>query len=186
MNRWSNFSALSPQYDERLAQIFHFNAEDLKANQAGELSPRQQEFLRKRVPSMRTSLFFGAFFFLLMSGGSYNAVRNGNINEALGPIGIGLFCLVLIILFTWISRRGVLGDIRHNRIKTSEGVMTVRRSQLSKQTSYYMRVGNQEFSITRFQHDQLKGHLERTPSDRGWRVYFPRTLFYYVLSIERL
>ncbi len=141
--------------------MFEFNADDLKFNQSGKLSPRQREWLKMVARGARSSSWTGAvviigFMFLGLCIIAALNLQNEDTRAALfaNPMNLLIFPVVVLIILGiivlsitlayWNAKRlenatllSVTGNIRFDESYSSE----------SNIRSYYVFVGKKRFTF---------------------------------------
>jgi len=172
--------------------MFEFNAEDLNANQRGQFSPRQKEWLKMVARGARSFSWKGAaiivgFMFLglciilalyLQNEDSRTALFSNPANILMFPaivvVILGIIVLSIALAY-WNAKRlenatllSVIGNIRFDRSYSSN----------SNTTSYYVFVGKKRFTFA----DDMSHALNES---HKYRFYYCKPGMYeFVMSFE--
>ncbi|PDW03001.1 hypothetical protein [Candidatus Viridilinea mediisalina] len=172
-----------PPPDEALAEVFQYTPKDLRANQRGSISERQQERMRARHADS-VGLTKGFFTFVAVIGvvGSGLAALNEGIPlwQMWLAVLIGLLCwsgLAWIILAY--SHRRMEQTIAAGEVAQISGTLHLKREG-HKPTLHYFCVGGRCFSIDANDHYKLE--RSRVGGQRATVYYTAR--WEWVLAVE--
>jgi hypothetical protein len=166
-----------------LMKAFDFNADDLSHNKAGKLSPRQAKRFKKA--SNRAWIF--AFIVMLgFGGGAYFTLSPflidglplaGNIVRLIG--GIILAGIALFFLYTIFEKDEPVIKSAQGKIQfvSRESDMTHDDGTVTSSTSYYVVIGDEQFTINSGQYQYFnQGHI--------YAIYKEVSVLSKILSIE--
>lgn len=166
-------------------KIFEFNNDDLRFNQRGQISRRQEEWLRRFEPRMRSFawmvvilllLLFLVLALFLMNEGGY-AVRYSNLanRNVLVVIGFGMIGILGMSIF--VARRNASG-LNEPQLLSVEGRIQIHVDDSGYQVS--VSIGKTFFNV---QEDISRVFLE----GERYRVYYCISGAYrFILSYEKL
>lgn len=179
-----------------LATIFNFTPDDLRANRAGTLTPRQEEllenFLSGRQKSiLRMFIVYLVGFSLLIFISLLAPVALGNRElDSLIAKDLPIFVLVIttlcgIITFDWILDRWLMRDVTNKKMRKAEGIASVKSRVIpggaEPYTDYYLFLGQ-----TRF-HFSYPGQAQAFEDGQHYRIYYVKNYpVPFILSVERL
>ena len=173
--------------------MFEFDAEDLKFNQRGQLSPRQKEWLKNVARGTRSFSWTGAvviiaFAFLGLCTMLAVALQNEDSRKALSdPRYLIIFPVVLVVIVGVIILSIALAYWNANRLENAAllsvtGNTRFDESYSSKSNirSYYVFVGKKRFT---FGDDMSRTFKEGAK----YKVYYCRPGMYeFVMSFEQM
>jgi hypothetical protein len=171
----------SPQ----LMQAFDFTPEELRVNQSGQLSPRQQTILDQI--DIQQTLDIGCVFIVFGGVGmliffacalffNLQAVLSSLINilPLIAVLVVGFLIMAVVYHF-----KGRQERINQPDVLALEGTITLKESDGGFNARQFLIISEHEFRITPQMYDTLKQYPEAT----RYRVYYSQ-VFNKILSIE--
>lgn len=166
-----------------LMQAFDFTADDLAHNKAGTLSPRQLERYQKtssksRVVAFLVTLAFGiGAYFTLLPFISQESALTDNLTRLIG--GIVLAGLSLFFLFTIFEKDKPVIKSAKGKVQfiSRESDMTHDDGTVTSSTSYYLVIGDEQFSVDSGQYQFFnQGHI--------YTIYREASMLSGIISVE--
>jgi len=174
--------------------MFEFNAEDLKANQRGQVSPRQKEWLKMVARGARSSSWTGAiviigftFLGLCMILALY--LQNEDSRAALfsNPMNLLMFPVIILVIVGIIVLSIALAYWNAQRLENAALLSVIGNTRFDENyssksniRSYYVYVGKQRFTFG--------DDMSRTFKEGGkYKVYYCKPGMYeFVMSFEKI
>ncbi|HSG45749.1 MAG TPA: hypothetical protein VLA72_21610 [Anaerolineales bacterium] len=166
-----------------LMQAFDFTSDDLAHNKSGNLSPRQLERYQKtssksRVVALFVTLAFGVgAYFTLLPFISQESALTENLTKLIGGIVLaGLSFFFLLTIFE--KDKPVIKSARGKvQFISRESDMTHDDGTVTSSTSYYVVIGDEQFSVDSSQYQFFnQGHI--------YTIYREASILSRIVSIE--
>jgi len=163
---------------------FDFTDEDLLANRAGKLSPRQheqvEEYLRLAKKRSQFALIAGTGSATVLFGVAF-LVQSNQFLQALPFLGIGVALYLLIFLSFMVVDFNKLRRLNAREVQSVAGIAhrTTKKLRHGRWTAYYVTVEKIRFQI---HHDQYDA-FQNGGRVRVFFIHYPPT--HWVLSVEQ-
>ncbi len=136
------------KYEDLLMSAFHFEEQDLEANQAGKFTDWQRN--RLRGDSRRSSALLALFAFGgLFLAGLMTLIWSSAPNEAMSRLVVPLIMIAvtsLILVFYWARSRRTAADLNAPVVSVVEGRVLLKASD-GQFGDYAARIGDVEFAL---------------------------------------
>jgi hypothetical protein len=158
-------------FNQELRRVFLFSSNDLLANRAGRLSPRQQA----RQQAVGSGLKLGIAFFILVMLGTLGVIAFGSLAsgvhssitdpEMLTTLAIAGSVIGVIIIFGYFSSRKHLAAAQANQIQKAEG--EAQHGKIRPDAAHFeIKIGRSKIRLL------TPEHLDAFEIGAAYRVYY--------------
>ncbi|TVR24715.1 MAG: hypothetical protein EA396_00640 [Anaerolineaceae bacterium] len=182
--------------DPQLMQAFDFTADELRANQAGQLSPRQKDILEQT--DIQQTLDIGCAFAVAVGVGALLLLACAllfNVGALIASLVnilplIGAAAVALVVAVIVFQVRGQMERRNQPDVVTLEGAPQIREEEGGYNARYFLTVADKTFRIRPEMYDALTLRLldedgQPLPTPEIFRVYYAYR-FDKILSVESL